>query len=384
MCGSADPEVIARQSFEALAGSLIDGYDIACCRMCGFGYASDLPTQAEFDRYYAGMSRYEDGVASYSTSPEDQARCRSIVDMVQSAGLDKGSAVLDVGCATGSLLAVFKDRGFRDVEGLDPSPTCAAIALQEHEIRVLTGSASDVPDLSKRYGLVTLSEVLEHLLDPIQVLRDIRQVLESTGLIMVEVPDVEGFSSCAKAPFQEFSMEHVNFFSSASIASAMARAGFERVAAERLRIPWQSGGTAAILRVIYRPAATTTSTDPDVATREALLDYVSTCEAIEASVRARILTLADRGGPVIVWGVGTHTRHLLKSGAFDPLMIAAWVDSDPKYQGTEMRGAPVLAPSQVAARNEPILISSGTVHHEIARQLRHDLGLRNEVVFLYE
>lgn len=384
MCDSADPEVIARQSFEVLAGSLVNGYDIVCCRICGFGYASGLPTQAEFDRYYAGMSRYEDGVASYSTSPEDQARCQSFVDMIDAVGVDRGSAVLDVGCATGSLLAIFEQRGFGDVEGLDPSPACAAIALREHRLRVLTGSASDIPSLSKRYGLVTLSEVLEHLLDPIQVLRDIRHVLESTGLIMVEVPDVEGFSSSAKAPFQEFSMEHVNFFSSASIANAMARAGFEPIAAERLKIPWQSGGTAAVLRVIYRAAATTTDPGPDVVTREALLDYVSTCEAIEASVRARIATLADRGGPVIVWGVGTHTRHLLKSGAFDPLMIAAWVDSDPKYQGTEMRGAPILAPSQVAARNEPILISSGTVHHEIARQLRHDLGLRNEVVFLYE
>ena len=49
-----------------------------------------------------------------------------------------------------------------------------------------------------------------------------------------------------------------------------------------------------------------------------------------------------------------------------------------------MRGVPVIAPEAVKQRSEPILVSSGTVHHEIARQIRDDLSLDNEVVLLYE
>ena len=116
----------------------------------------------------------------------------------------------------------------------------------------------------------------------------------------------------------------------------------------------------------------------------ALLAYIEESERIEAQVRKRIQELADQGRPVLVWGVGTHTRHLLRSGALDGLTIAAWVDSDLKLQGKEMRGVPVIAPEAVKQRPEPILVSSGTVHHEIARQIREDLRIDNEVVLLYE
>jgi hypothetical protein len=49
-----------------------------------------------------------------------------------------------------------------------------------------------------------------------------------------------------------------------------------------------------------------------------------------------------------------------------------------------MRGVPGLAPRDVTTRAETILVSSGTVHHEIARQIREDLGLGNEIVLLYD
>ena len=66
------------------------------------------------------------------------------------------------------------------------------------------------------------------------------------------------------------------------------------------------------------------------------------------------------------------------------LAIAAYVDSEPKYQGAELRGVPVLAPGAIIDRDEPILVSSGTVHHEIAHQIREELGAANEIILLYE
>jgi FlaA1/EpsC-like NDP-sugar epimerase len=105
---------------------------------------------------------------------------------------------------------------------------------------------------------------------------------------------------------------------------------------------------------------------------------------MEEAVRERIGALADRGQPVLVWGVGTHTRHLLKAGALDGLHVAAYIDSDAKYQGAELRGVPILAPQAVIERDESILVSSGTQHREIARQIREELGAENEIILLYD
>jgi SAM-dependent methyltransferase len=384
ICGSDDSRSVARQSFEALAGSLVDGYDVVCCRTCGFAFAAGLPDPHEFASYYSGMSKYEQEAISYLASPEDLERCESIVDLVDPLVDHRGIAVLDVGCSTGALLAAFKRRGYSDVEGLDPSPACAVLAFQAHGIDVRTGTAADVANLPRRYGLVILSAVLEHLLDPLQTLRDARHVLAEGGLLFVEVPDLEAFGASARAPYQEFSLEHINYFSGASLTSITAAAGFECVALERRRIPWMSNALAPAIDAVFRRARGVAAWVKDDVSEAALLAYVEVSERIEAGVRARIRELADRGRPVLVWGVGTHTRHLLKSGALDELEVAAWVDSDPKYVGSEMRGIQVLPPDAVRLRDETILVSTATVHHEIARQIREDLGLTNEVVLLYE
>jgi SAM-dependent methyltransferase len=347
-------------------------------------YASGLPTPEEFSSYYTGMSKYESAISSYASSPEDQARCETIVDMVDAAVSDRAIAVLDIGCSTGALLAAFKQRGYADPEGLDPSPACATIAWETHGILVHTGTAADVATLPRRYGLVTLSAVLEHLLDPLQTLRGVRQVLDDDGLLFIEVPDVEGFSACARAPFQEFSVEHINYFSTASLTSLLGAIGFTRVVLERRRIPWRSDSLMPVVHAVFRKAPVAAPIARDAVSEAALLAYVEASEDIEAQVRRRIQDLTDTRRPVLVWGVGTHTRHLLRSGALDGLRIAAWVDSDPKLQGKQMRGLSIIAPESVKQRPEPILVSSGTVHHEIARQIREDLRVDNEVVLLYE
>jgi SAM-dependent methyltransferase len=384
-CGSREAEVIFHQSFETLSRpGLVDAYDVVCCRACGLGFADGLPEPDEFERYYAQMSKYEHQVTAGRTSEPDQARCRLIARQIAGVTDDRQAPVLDVGCSTGALLAALKEAGFGDVEGLDPAPACASIAFEAHGITVRTGTAADLPRLSRRYGLILLSAVLEHLLDPTAVLADTRSALQDDGLLFIAVPDVEGFAECATAPYQEFSVEHINFFSLGSLASMLASAGFVCVDAVHARLPWTSEATAPALHAVFQRSEHVLDNPTDGVTRAALLAYAATSERIEESVLGRLAALAERERPVLVWGVGTHTRHLLKVGALDGLRIAAYVDSDPNYQGAELRGVPVLAPSAVVGRDEAILVSSGTLHHEISRQIREELGATNEIVLLYE
>jgi len=377
--------MLFRQTFEGLSGrSLLDAYDVVCCRVCGMGFADGLPQPEEFERYYARMSKYEHQPTGGRPSAPDEARCRSIAERVGALIPDRRTPILDVGCSTGALLAAFKDAGFADVEGLDPAPACAAFALEAYGVPVRTGSAADIPEFGTVYGVVLLSAVLEHLLDPRAVLYDVRLALQDGGCLFVEVPDVEAFAAGATVPYQEFSIEHINFFSLESLTSLLGMAGFTRVDAEHVRLPWTSRMTAGVLHAVFRRSDATSEWSADGVTRAALLAYVRASARIEEAVRGRVAALADRGQPVLVWGVGTHTRHLLKAGVMDGLTIAAYVDSDPKCQGAQLRGVPVLAPGAVAGRDEPILVSSGTLHHEIARQIREELGAANEIVLLYD
>ena len=384
-CGAHDAAVLVHQSFEEMPGrSLVDAYDVVCCRACGLAYADGLPAAADFARYYAEMSKYEHEASEGVTSPEDRARCEAVVDLVDAYVTDRSRPVLDIGCSTGALLAAFSDRGYADVEGIDPSPACAVAARRAFGVHVRTGFAGDVTRLERRYGLVLLSAVLEHLLDPVQTLKDVHQAIDAGGLLFVEVPDVEGFSAGAIAPFQEFSVEHINYFSAQSLRSVGGVAGFACLTAKRVQVPWHSGSVAHVIWAVFSPEDHAAELVPDRVSAGALSDYVAVSRRLEDDVRRRLSDVAAAGRSVLVWGVGTHTRHLLTNGALDGLAITAFVDSDPKYHGANLRGVPVISPDDVIAHPEPIIVSSGTVHHEVARQIREDLRLENEIVLLYE
>ena len=86
---------------------------------------------------------------------------------------------------------------------------------------------------------------------------------------------------------------------------------------------------------------------------------------------------------MIVWGVGAHTLRLLATGGLDPVKIALFADSNPKYQQRKLSGIPVVSPEELRNHPEPILVSSRSFQGEIQNQIRHSLGLPNPVILLY-
>jgi SAM-dependent methyltransferase len=384
-CGSRDLQLIFRQRFSQLsAGSLLGGYDVVCCGSCGFGFADDLPGPAEFARYYAAMSKYEQAASNGRVSEWDAARSRSAATMMASHVDVKDAPVLDVGCATGAQLAALRDVGFSDLQGLDPSPACALAAQRAYGIDVVTGLAKDIRGLQKAYGLVLFCAVLEHLFDPISAMRDVAEVLDPDGMVYVEVPDATGFAECADAPYQEFSTEHINFFTPRSLEDMMGRVGFAKHALVRVTYDWSSGTRGPAIQALFHKGPPHSPTGPDLTTRAALEDYVAVSAAIDARVSARLRELAAARQPLLVWGTGAHTMRLLRSGGMDGLNIVAFVDSDLNYQGRLLAGREILAPSALAGRAEAILVSSGTVHREIARQIREEHGFDNQIILLYD
>lgn len=110
--------------------------------------------------------------------------------LVELVGADR--RVLDVGCATGYLGRVLKDRGCV-VSGVELDPEAAEAAEQVLD-GVLVGDV-DTLDLVGHFGkesfdVVVFGDVLEHLPDPAAVLRKVRPLLSDTGSVVASVPNV--------------------------------------------------------------------------------------------------------------------------------------------------------------------------------------------------
>jgi 2-polyprenyl-3-methyl-5-hydroxy-6-metoxy-1,4-benzoquinol methylase len=95
--------------------------------------------------------------------------------------------VVDVGCGSGATLDQLRKLGWR-VEGVDSDPKAAA-AASSRGLRVHLGSLPDQRYPDGSMDAVTMSHVIEHVLDPVSLLRECRRVLKPDGRLIVVTPN---------------------------------------------------------------------------------------------------------------------------------------------------------------------------------------------------
>src|SRR3954468_3989578 len=128
ICGSKESAPLYRRDFAKLSGGLIAGYTVVACYRCGFCFASDLPSQSEFDLYYRNQSKYEYENRAGAPSNYEIRRLPLSVRAISEWLPNRAARILDIGCANGGLLNALKTHGYSNVFGADPSPACARIA----------------------------------------------------------------------------------------------------------------------------------------------------------------------------------------------------------------------------------------------------------------
>ncbi|WP_284351156.1 class I SAM-dependent methyltransferase [Roseisolibacter agri] len=364
------------------------GYDVVVCGACGAGFADRIPTQAHFDEYYRDLSKYEYDQRDGMESEHDRLRLQQVVADLLPHLPGTNARVLDVGCASGRLLSLLRAEGVDSVTGLDPSPRCCDVARRLYGIDVRTGTLNRLPSSMQQYDVVLLIGVLEHLEDLDVALAAVRRLLAPAGIVWVEVPDVLGFSEWPNAPFQEFSVEHIQFFSPRSLSNLMSLRGFEEVTVLRNSRPQSSGTIMPNLSAMFRMLPALDGDAPEITrdseTLPALREYVAWSAAQDGRLQQRIDDVVDSARPIAVWGVGTHTSRLLSSSRLRDARIIAFVDSNLKYHGHTLNGIPVVGPEWLRGRGEAILISSRVFEREIRDQIRDELRLPNDIILLYE
>jgi SAM-dependent methyltransferase len=376
VCGGAGRILRRRQRFALIEGvSVCGGYDVVTCDRCSFGYAAGGPTQPELDAYYERASKYENPLTRGAPSQSDLLRFAPVARQIAQAVANPRARVVEVGCSTGGLLHLLaRDHGFTHLRGLDPSAACVSAARELHGLDATRGSLWDLPSMGP-CDVIVLQQVLEHVIDLEGALDALLAALEPGGFVCVEVPDVAAFPPDPEPPFQQFSVEHMNFFSAASLANLFARCGLA------LRAPHPDGSAAngSVFGAFQRGA---TAPVPDRTTVPALRRYVELCGARERLLGERVREMLRDGEPVFVWCIGTLTLSLLETSALGQAPIRAFVDSNPRYHGKSIRGTSVIAPAEVTAGDTPILLVTREYAGAIRAEIR-ELRLPNPVRSIY-
>ncbi len=117
---------------------------------------------------------------------------QSILPTIEEASLSEGSKVLDIACGNGVLGKWLIERSNCEVHGIDISPValglCDKAGYKSTEIVELDKDTLPFPD--DHFDLVTLSAVVEHIMEPEKVLANVWEKLKPGGMVVVLTPNI--------------------------------------------------------------------------------------------------------------------------------------------------------------------------------------------------
>ena len=134
-------------------------------------------------------------------------------------------SVLDVGCASGSVLVFLRERGWR-VTGVEISP-CAEYAKKERGLDVRNIPLEENSFADKSFDVVLASHLIEHLNDPRSFLTETRRILKDDGHIFITTPNIDGFQArIFRGNWRSAIFDHLYLFSISTLKKLLKKCGF--------------------------------------------------------------------------------------------------------------------------------------------------------------
>jgi 2-polyprenyl-3-methyl-5-hydroxy-6-metoxy-1,4-benzoquinol methylase len=100
-----------------------------------------------------------------------------------------GQSLLDVGCGNGDFLYLAAEVGW-NVKGVDPDPKALAVARSQGR-DVVKGGIEQFSDSSNLFDVITMSHVIEHVHDPVDLVSSAYRLLKPGGLLYIDTPNIE-------------------------------------------------------------------------------------------------------------------------------------------------------------------------------------------------
>lgn len=191
------------------------------CRDCGLIFQSADDNQTANPQFYAETYRQ-----IYQSSAEPTAkdlwvqehRALSLVSILQTLRINPPERILDIGASTGVLLETFRGTFGGEVIGVEPGDAYRVHA-EERGITMFSSIENLIESNPPRFDLVSMIHVLEHLPDPVGMLKTIRTaLLQESGILLLEVPNFYAHDS--------FELAHLACYTPHTLQQVLRQAGY--------------------------------------------------------------------------------------------------------------------------------------------------------------
>ena len=298
-----------------------NGYVIVRCQNCHFRFVDPTPAASELAQFY--NQAYAVDLRNYSEHMDDQ-RLREL------ERFHPPGRLLEIGASYGHWLNLARARGWT-AAGIEVSREAARYAREYFGLDVQNADliAAQVEDAS--CDAVVMWHVLEHVSNPAEQLRRVREILRPGGVVAIRVPNGASLGAIVGRQwwFWMSPPAHLWFFSPVTLSNFLAQHGFEVVHIGTMRgdglDPYQhlaraaTGELASLARTLRRREGGIEHSWRD--TPGVSKDVSLTRHSPPA--RARRTEVLERFGPVALHldkATSRLTRRLEQSGFGDELV----------------------------------------------------------------
>jgi SAM-dependent methyltransferase len=233
-------------------------FAIAQCPVCHLMQTVPRPDQATLDTLYERYYNFGGDAASRYAKLRERLFASRLYRLwlavdgdISFHAIKGGGRLIDIGCNEGRGLERYRANGF-EVEGQEPN-TVAAASARARGFPV-TGAPLAKLEPSSPFAVAVLSNVLEHALDPRDMLKHVHRILAAQGELWLSLPNARSFyRSLFRGHWINWHVPyHITHFGTPALRALLTESGFEIV---RLRTVTPSLWLAqsAIAAITSRP-----------------------------------------------------------------------------------------------------------------------------------
>jgi len=189
------------------------------CARCGFIFSDDNEV-AKLASLYERMSD-----PGYEGSQEGRAlQMRWLLSKARKVN-PAAKSLLDVGAGAGLLVAEAKRLGF-DAVGVEPSHPLVELARRLYHVDLVQGVFPHPLLAGRKFDLIFLVDIIEHVSNPVELLRHCALALAAGGIVIIVTPNVRSLVARVLGQrWWHFRLAHVGYFNRSSLAKAAEQAG---------------------------------------------------------------------------------------------------------------------------------------------------------------
>jgi len=207
-------------------------HKILKCKTCSHYLISPIPTKKDLQKlndeflqgkntkYYGTISEYRNKMIN-----DTERRVKFLKKFVT-----KKSRILEVGSGHGFFLEEMRKKGY-NISGIEISKEKKQILKKVTTAKVHNVNLLDETLDIEKVDVIVLFHVLEHIDDPIKLLKNLKKLLKKDGTLIVEVPNNDDFHLQHNPAYEKWyrQLAHISYFNPKTLKQSLQTAKFKNI-----------------------------------------------------------------------------------------------------------------------------------------------------------